>query len=68
MRNKRPHNMIYSVKRKGSYSGNKVDNAIKHFKKLQARKAIEGDTLWLANAMKIVLAKFKKYAINPAKI
>ena len=60
--------MIYSVKRKGAYSGNKIQNAIMHYKKLLARKAIEGDTLWIANAMKIVLAKFKKYAINPSKI
>jgi hypothetical protein len=60
--------MIYSVKRKGTYSGSKIQNAIAHYKKLLARKEIEGDTLWLSNALKIVLAKFKKYAINPSKI
>ena len=60
--------MIYSVKRKGTYSGSKIQNAIVHYKKLLARKEIEGDTLWIVNAMKIVLAKFKKYAINPSKI
>ncbi len=60
--------MIYSVKRKGTYSGSKIQNAIAHYKKLLARKEIERDTLWLSNALKIVLAKFKKYAINPFKI
>ena len=60
--------MVYSVKRKGVYSGGKVANAIKHYKKLQTRMTVEGETLWLKNAMEIVLAKFKKYAINPAKI
>ena len=60
--------MIYSVKRKGSYSGKKIQHAIKHYKKLQERISFEGETLWLQNAMAIIQAKFKKYAINPAKI
>jgi hypothetical protein len=30
--------------------------------------AFEGETLWLKNALAIVLTKFKKYAINPTKI
>jgi hypothetical protein len=60
--------MIYSVKRKGAYSGRKIQNAIAHYKKLLARKEIEGETLWIKNAMSVVLAKFKKYAINVAKI
>jgi hypothetical protein len=60
--------MIYSVKRKGAYSGKKIQHAIKHYKKLQERIGFEGETLWLANAMKIIQAKFKKYAINPSKI
>ena len=68
VRNKRPHNMIYSVKRKWAYSGRKLQHAIKHYKKLQERIAFEGETLWLQNAMMIILAKFKKYAINPSKI
>ena len=68
LRNKRPHNLVYSVKRKGVYSGGKLQNAIKHYKKLQARISVEGETLWLKNAMNIVLAKFKKYSINIAKI
>jgi hypothetical protein len=50
------------------YSGKKIENAIKHFKKLQQRIAFEGETLWLTNAMSLVLAKFKKFAINPNKI
>ncbi|MBP6981398.1 hypothetical protein KBB25_01330 [Candidatus Gracilibacteria bacterium] len=68
LRNKRPHNLVYSVKRKGAYSGQKLQNTIKHYKKLQARIAFEGETLWLTNAMSIVMAKFKKYSINPSKI
>ena len=60
--------MIYSVKRKGAYSGRKIQNAIAHYKKLLARKEIEGETLWIKNAMSVVLTKFKKYAINVAKI
>jgi hypothetical protein len=60
--------LIYSVQRKGVYSGGKVANAIAHYKKLQKRIAIEGETLWLQNAMKMVLAKFKKYSVNVSKI
>jgi hypothetical protein len=60
--------MVYSVKRKGVYSGGKIDNAIKHYKTLLKRIEFEGNTLWLQNAMTRVLAKFKKYAINIAKI
>ena len=60
--------MIYSVNKKGSYSGNKIQNAIKHYKKLQERIALEGNTLWLKNAMAIVLLKLKKFAIKPSKI
>ncbi len=59
---------MYSVRQKGVYSGKKIENAIKHFKKLQQRIAFEGETLWLKNAMSLVLAKFKKFAINPNKI
>ncbi|PID83833.1 hypothetical protein CSB09_04135 [Candidatus Gracilibacteria bacterium] len=68
LRNKRPHSLVYSVKRKGVYSGKKVEKAIKHYKKLLKREELEGNTLWIQNAKKIVLAKFKKYSINPAKI
>ncbi len=60
--------MIYSVKRKGVYSGGKIANAISHYKQLQKRIAIEGETLWIKNALKIVLAKFKKYSVNIDKI
>jgi hypothetical protein len=60
--------MIYSVNKKGSTTGKKIQNAIMHYKKLLARREIEGETLWIKNAMTIVLTKFKKYAINPAKI
>jgi len=68
LRNKRPHNMVYSVNRKWAKSGSKLSNAIAHYKQLQKRIAVEGETLWLKNAMKIVLAKFKKYSVNIAKI
>ena len=60
--------MVYSVDRKGAKSGSKVMNAIKHYKILQKRIEVEGETLWIKNAMKIVLAKFKKYSVNIAKI
>ncbi len=60
--------MVYAVDRKGAKSGGKVGNAIKHYKTLQTRIAFEGNTLWLQNAMTRVLAKFKKYAVNIAKI
>jgi hypothetical protein len=60
--------MVYAVDRKGSKSGGKINNAITHYKKLQTRIAFEGETLWLKNAVIRVLAKFKKYSINIAKI
>jgi hypothetical protein len=60
--------MIYSVNKKGSNSGKKIQNAVAHYKKLQERIAFEGNTLWLQNALTIVLAKLKKYAVNLAKI
>jgi len=66
--NKRPHRLNYAVNKKGAKSGDKVSNAIKHYKKLQLREAIEGKTLWIANAYKVVLAKLKKYSINLNKI
>jgi hypothetical protein len=68
LRNKRPHNMVYSVNRKWPRPGGKLAHAIKHYKKLQSRIAIEGETLWIKNALAIVLAKFKKYSVNIAKI
>ncbi len=68
LRNKRPRNLVYSVDRKWVYSGKKVQNAIKHFRFLKKRMEFEGETLWLKNAMKIVLVKLKKYSINPQKI
>jgi hypothetical protein len=67
-RSKRPHILNHSVKVKGAKSGKKIENAIKHFKNLEKRATVEGDTLWLANAKKFVLAKFKKYSINPKTI
>ena len=60
--------MVYAVDRKGVKSGNKVANAIKHYKILQKRIDFEGNTLWLQNAMKQVLAKFKKYSVNIKKL
>ena len=44
LRNKRPHNMVYSVDRKGAKSGGKVANAIKHYKFLLKRIEFEGNT------------------------
>ncbi len=68
LRNKRPHNMVYAVDRKGAKSGGKIGHAITHYKGLVKRIEFEGNTLWLQNAMTRVLAKFKKYSINIAKI
>lgn len=68
LRNKRPRQNVYSVNRKGKKSGRKIDNAISHFKKLQARVDHEGNTLWIQNAIEIVMKKFKKYSINANKI
>lgn len=68
LRNKRPRYNNYSVNQKGPKSGKKIENAIKHYKKLQARLAFEGETLWIANALEFVMKKFKKYSINPNKI
>ncbi len=60
--------MVYAVDRKGAKSGGKLGNAIKHYKLLLKRIEFEGNTLWLQNAMTKVLTKFKKYAVNIAKI
>jgi hypothetical protein len=35
---------------------------------LQEREKFEGKTKWIENAYKVVLAKLKKYWINPNKI
>ncbi len=66
--NKRPRVLNYSVNVKGAKSGKKVENTIKHYKKLQERIAFEGHTTWLLNAVEIVLRKFKKYSVNINKI
>jgi hypothetical protein len=68
LRNKRPRKAVYSVNRKSNKSGKKIENAIKHFKKLQTRIAFEGQTLWLTNALEFSKTKLKKYSINIAKI
>ncbi len=41
LRNKRPRVLVYSVRAKGVYSGDKIKNAVKHYKKLQSRKDTE---------------------------
>jgi len=66
--NKRPRRLNYAVNKKWPKSWSKVAKAIEHYKKLQKRINFEGETKWLQNAMKVVLAKFKKYSINPNKI
>lgn len=66
--NKRPRRLNYSVNKKGPVTGGKVGKSVSHFKKLKERMAFEWETKWLANAMTIVLAKLKKYGINPNKI
>jgi len=66
--NKRPRRLNYAVNKKGPKGGSKVANAIAHYKTLQKRIAFEGETKWLQNALNVVMAKFKKYGINPNKI
>jgi hypothetical protein len=66
--NKRPRQLNYSVNVKGPKSGNKVANAVRHYKKLLLRAEFEGQTLWIQNATEIVLAKLRKYSINLNKI
>ena len=66
--NKRPRRLNYAVNKKWPKSGWKLGSAISHYKKLLKRKEIEGDTKWIQNAMKVVLAKFDKYSININKI
>ena len=66
--NKRPRRLNYAVNKKASKTGKKILNAIAHYKKLLKREKLEGETKWLSNAKTFVLAKFKKYWINPNKI
>jgi hypothetical protein len=66
--NKRPRRLNYAVNQKGPKAGTKVQKAISCYKKLQARVQFEGETKWLKNALQVVLAKLKKYQINPNKI
>lgn len=66
--NKRPYRLNYAVNHRANKSWKKVQSAIAHFKKLQKREQIEGQTKWIQNAFAVVLAKLKKYWINPNKI
>ena len=66
--NKRPRRVNYSVNKKGPKTWGKVGKAVAHYKTLQKRIAFEGETKWLQNAMKLVVAKLKKYQINLNKI
>ncbi len=66
--NKRPRKLNYSVNKKWPVTGNKVAKAMTHYKKLQQRTKIEGETAWLKNAQEIVEKKLKKYGISPETI
>ncbi|MDD2565937.1 MAG: hypothetical protein PHZ26_04865 [Candidatus Gracilibacteria bacterium] len=66
--NKRPRALNYAVTKKGAKSGRKIENTIKHFKALEKRVIVEGQTKWLINARKFVMVKLKKYSININKI
>jgi len=66
--NKRPHSLNYWVNKKWPKGWNKVVNAIKHYKKLEKKRAFEWDNRWISNAFEIVWIKLKKYWINPNKI
>jgi hypothetical protein len=63
-KNKRPRILNYSVQAKGPKSGQKTEKAIACYQKLLRRTAVEGKTLWIENALKVVSAKLKKYSIN----
>jgi hypothetical protein len=67
-KNKRPYRDNYSVNNRATKWGEKVEQAIKHYKTLQRREKIEGKTTWIANAFEIVLIKLKKYGIKTSKI
>jgi hypothetical protein len=64
LRNKRPRYLNYSVNKKGPKSGQKIENAIRHYRTLLARQEIEGETKWIKNALEFVKAKFRKYSVN----
>ena len=66
--NKRPRRLNYAVNQKGPKTGDKVANAVKHYKKLLSRQSFEGETLWIKNALEVVLVKLKKYSVNLNKI
>ena len=66
--NKRPRRVNYAVNKKWPKSWSKIAKAVDHYKKLQKRLKLEGETKWLKNAIEIVLKKLKKYSINLNKI
>ncbi len=68
LRNKRPRRLNYYVSVKWPKSWNKIENSIKHFKKLDERIKLEWETKWLKNAKEFVVNKLKKYSININKI
>ena len=65
---KRPRRLNYAVNKKGPVTWWKVGKAISHYISLLKRVEIEWETKWLKNAFKIVMAKLKKYWIDPNKI
>ena len=68
MKSKRPRKLNYIVNQRRSIRGDKVRKATKHYEKLLRRKEIEGDTKWIANAMKFVEVKLAKYGVNTDNI
>jgi hypothetical protein len=68
LRNKRPHDLNYSVNVKWPKSGQKIQNTIKQYKAIEKREKIEWETKWLKNAKIFALKKLKKYSININKI
>ena len=64
MKSKRPRKLIYVVNQRRSIRGDKVQKAIKHYKRLVLRTKIEGETKWLANAFVQSEARLKKYGIK----
>jgi hypothetical protein len=66
--NKRPRRLNYAVNQKWPKAGNKVEKAVKHYKKLKNRVWVEWETKWISNAFAIVWVKLKKYWINTNNI
>ena len=55
---------MYSVNKKGKPGGEKVEQAVRHYRKLKQRLAFEGENAWLTNAFALVELKLRKFGIS----